>query len=263
MRICIVDDEYWGIQNIEVLLAEKPGFFVSKFDDPEQALIHLKTESADLLFLDIQMPGINGFELLERLGSFAGQIIFITAFDQFAIQAFEYAAMDYLLKPFSNERFEQALDRAVALHQTQGRSSDYDRLRQYLEAHPSLAGLFQNALLEPKQDQWPLNWTIRDRGVLRIVAIEDIHYLVADNYYTCLFDGKKKILIRRSIAQAELSLDPSRFLRIHRSSIVNLQHVQKVNNHPNGTYSVTMKNGIRLPLSRSKRDLLRQLLYSS
>ncbi|SRR5579871_438234 len=227
----IVDDEPLARSNIAVLLRAYPEVeIIGECGSGAEALGELRISRPDLLFLDVQMPECDGFDVLEMLGSdLPPAVIFVTAYDQYALRAFKAGALDYLLKPFDNARFELALSRAR------------ERIR-----------------LGRDRMQRPDRVAIKSAGQVSFVKISDIDWIEAADYYACLHVGSKSHLMRRSMAELEQDLDPSVFCRVHRSSIVNLDRVRGLKLSEDGEYEVLIENGARVRLSRRYRKQLQE-----
>lgn len=222
----IVDDEPLARSNLKVLLRNDPEIaLVGECGSGAEALVAIREKTPDLLFLDVQMPECDGFDVLEMLGSaLPAAVVFVTAYDQFALRAFEAGALDYLLKPFDDARFGRALDRA------------------------------KENLAHRKHPARPLDRiAIKETGQVSFVKICDIDWIEAADYYTCLHVGAKTHLLRRSMSEFEQELDPAVFCRIHRSSIVNIARVEGLKLNPEGEYEVVLQHGIKLRLSRRYR----------
>jgi two-component system LytT family response regulator len=229
----IVDDEPLARSNISTLLRHDPEIeIVGECGSGAEALEKIRSARPDLVFLDVQMPECDGFDVLELLGSdLAPAIVFVTAYDQYALRAFEAGALDYLLKPFDNARFERALDRAK------------QRLRHARD-------------LPRKPDRL----AIKSVGQVEFVKISDIDWIEAADYYACLHVGARTHLLRRSMSELEQELDPVVFSRIHRSTIVNLDRVRGLKLGEDGEYEVLLENGARLRLSQRYRKQLQSRL---
>jgi two-component system, LytTR family, response regulator len=223
IRTLIVDDEPLARSNLSVLLRRDTAIeIVGECGSGAEALEEIRAAAPDLLFLDVQMPEYDGFDVLEMLGrDLPPAIVFVTAYDQYAIRAFEAGALDYLLKPFDNARFERALDRAKQAI-TRGKAA-------------------------PKKLE---RFAIRGVGQIAFVRIPEIDWIEAADYYACLHVGLRTHLLRRSLAELEQELDPTAFCRIHRSTIVNLAQVQRMEIGADGEYEVVLINGTTLRLSR-------------
>jgi two-component system LytT family response regulator len=226
IRTVIVDDEPLARSNLSVLLRRDPEIAIvgecgSGVDAPEE----IRRAKPDLLFLDIQMPECDGFDVLAFLGrDVPPAVVFVTAYDQYAIRAFEAGALDYLLKPFDNARFERTLDRAK---QKIGSSKDQPRRLERL--------------------------VIKSAGEVAFVDLSEIDWIEAADYYAAVHVGAKTHLLRRSMSELEHDLDPEKFCRIHRSTIVNLERVRGLKLDEDGEYRVLIQNGTELRLSRRYR----------
>jgi two-component system LytT family response regulator len=190
-------------------------------------LSEIRSTKPDLVFLDVQMPECDGFDVMELLGKdLSPAVIFVTAYDQYALRAFEAGALDYLLKPFDNARFELAVQRAKTKI---GLGSEPRKLERV---------------------------AIKSAGQVSFVKISEIDWIEAADYYACLHVGSKSHLLRRSMAELEQDLDPSLFCRVHRSGIVNLKRVRGLKLSEDGEYEVLLDNGMSVRLSRRYRKLL-------
>jgi two-component system LytT family response regulator len=221
----VVDDEPLARSNLTILLRRDPEIeIIGECSSGTEALGAIREKNPDLLFLDVQMPECDGFDVLEMLGgNLPPAIIFVTAYDQFALRAFEAGALDYLLKPFDDARFCRALDRAKENITRRHPARPLDRI------------------------------AIKETGQVSFVKISDIDWIEAADYYTCLHVGTKTHLLRRSMSELEQELDPAMFCRIHRSSIVNIAQVQALKLNSEGEYEVVLNHGMRLRLSRGYR----------
>jgi two-component system LytT family response regulator len=223
----VVDDEPLARSNVTVLLRRDSEVdVIGECGSGMEALVAIREKTPDLLFLDVQMPECDGFDVLEMLGAALPRaVIFVTAYDQFALRAFEAGALDYLLKPFDDVRFKRALERA------KGR----------------LAGRTNPTTTHPDR------LVIRETGQVSFVRLADVDWIEAADYYTCLHVGTRTHLLRRSMSELEQELDPAVFCRIHRSTIVNLDRVDGMKLNSDGEYEVVLSSRIRLRLSRSYR----------
>ena len=242
IRTVIVDDEDLARQVVRELLVEHAEIeVVAECANGFEAVKAVTELKPDLLFLDIQMPKLDGFEVLELIGTEMA-IIFATAYDQHALRAFEVHAVDYLLKPFGSERFEQALTRAK------------QRLGGKL---PPIAEL-KAATRAP--GEYAERIVVRDGTRVHIIPIAKLDYVEAQDDYIALASEGKKHLKQQTISSIESSLDPKHFLRIHRSYIVNLDRVTKIEPFGKDTHVVILRDGSRLPVSRSGYGRLREVL---
>lgn len=235
IRALIVDDEPLARSNLVVLLRTDPEIgIVGECGSGAEALSEIRVANPDLLFLDVQMPECDGFDVLEMLGSnLPPAIVFVTAYDQYALRAFEAGALDYLLKPFDNARFELALSRAkqrIRLGKDKDRTQKLERV------------------------------AIKNAGQVCFVKISEIDWIEAADYYACLHVGPKSHLLRRTLSDLEEDLDPNVFCRVHRSSIVNLERVRGLKLRQDGEYEVSLDNGATIRLSRRYRKHLQARL---
>ncbi|HLO00707.1 MAG TPA: LytTR family DNA-binding domain-containing protein [Pyrinomonadaceae bacterium] len=250
----IVDDEPLARRNIRLLLIHDCEIeIVGEAASGREALQLIRKYSPDLIFLDIQMPELDGFGVLENLE--AGQlpaIVFVTAFDQYALKAFEFHALDYLLKPFDDARFDKALRQA----KLQVGQRELNDLSQRLVA--LLAGREAN---EPtRRPQYLSRLLIKSSGRVFFLKTDDIDYVRAEDYYVKLHVGRKGHLLRETMNELESKLDPAKFLRIHRSTIVNIERIRELQQHFNGEYIVVLHDGTEHKLSRSRREQLQNVL---
>lgn len=248
LRAVIVDDEPLARERIRTLLAENPDWTVAaECGDGIEAVETIGREHPDLVFLDIQMPELDGFEVLEALGPAAVQaVIFITAFDEFALRAFEVSAVDYLLKPIDPSRFEQALSRA----------------RERLEKKRSDPGNQFEQLMEfwRSQRSFASRFVVRDGGKITFVRVSDVDWIDAAGNYVRLHAAGREYLVRDTMKAVETRLDPAVFVRVHRSAIVNIDRVSALEPYFHGEYVVIMRDGSKLTSSRSHSERLRTLL---
>ncbi len=232
LRALIVDDEPLARSNLAVLLRQDPEIgVIGESGSGAEAIGEIRVGKPDLLFLDVQMPECDGFDVLELLGGdVPPAIIFVTAYDQYALRAFEAGALDYLLKPFDNPRFELALGRAKQRIRSGERPSKLER------------------------------FAIKRAGEVAFVNISEIDWIEAADYYACLHVSGHSHLLRRSMAELEEDLDPAMFCRVHRSSIVNLDRVRRLKIGEDGEYEVVLEGGARVRLSRKYRKMLQERL---
>jgi len=242
LRVVIVDDEELARQMLRECVAAHPEVEIAaECANGFEAVKAITELNPDLVFLDIQMPKLTGFEVLELIGSDRA-VIFVTAYDEYAIRAFDIHAVDYLLKPFTAERFETALQRAR------------NRLSRKL---PPPAELSSSAR-PPSQPAERI--VVRDGTRVFIIPMAKLEYAEAQDDYVALVSEGKKHLKQQTISSLEASLDPERFLRIHRSYIVNLEKVSRVEPYSKDSHVVVLNNGTQLPVSRSGYARLRQFL---
>jgi two-component system LytT family response regulator len=254
IRTLIVDDEPAARNGIRHLLRGDPEIaVVGECRNGREAVQALRRDGADLVFLDVQMPDLDGFGVVREIGAAEMPVVvFVTAYDQYALRAFEVHALDYLLKPFSDERFHAALNRAKA-QVRQGRLRELsDKLADLLEgreeAVPGGAARHLRRLV------------IKAGGRVSLLPVRDVEWLEAEGDYVRLHVGKTSHVIRDTMKALEAQLDPTRFVRIHRSTIVNIERVKELQPMFKGEYVVVLFDGTELNLSRGYRDHLEAML---
>jgi two-component system, LytTR family, response regulator len=256
IKALIVDDEPLARQTIKDLLLEDEEIeIIGECGSGPEAVNFIRRQSPDLLYLDIQMPGMSGFEALAKIEyQRIPAIIFVTAFDQYALKAFDVHALDYLLKPFTDKRFKESLQQA----KTNVELRELNKLSQNLLA---LLGEHVGGEESPgKRKTFLKRFMIKSGGRVAFVKTSDVDWISADDYYIKVHVADKSHLLRISMNELEEKLDPTIFLRIHRSTIVNLERVKELHQHPNGEYVAVLKNGMELKLSRNRRERLEELL---
>lgn len=263
LRALVVDDEKLARRGLALRLAEiEQVQVIAECANGEEALKLIGTESPDLVFLDIQMPGMDGFDLVCELQADAMPlIIFVTAFDQYAIDAFRVHAVDYILKPIDDERLAEAVARALERHagNTQGSKENLMALVTGRDARSAARDLVMN---DPPSKGWPERLTIKDGSEFQIIKIEDIQWIDAAGDYMCVHAGGNTHIMRTTMKYLETCLNPDIFIRVHRSSIVNSNSITSAASHLNGEYILTLDGGARLKVSRSYRDRIKSLLES-
>ena len=247
----IVDDEPLARERVRSLLAAEPDIeILAECANGPEAVAAIRREAPDMLFLDIQMPEMDGFQVLRALGTPLPIVIFTTAFDEHAVRAFEAQALDYLLKPFKPVRFRAAVARA---REQLARQQPADVTKQLL------------ALLDAKNSAAPQYLTriaVRDRDRVRFVKTADIDWLEASGNYVILHAGRENHVLRETLSALETQLSPREFLRLSRSAIVNLDRVQQVEPMFNNEHVVVLADGTRLTLTRGLRELQERLKFS-
>ena len=246
IRVLIVDDEPLARGKLKSLLAKEPDIeVVGEAGDGRSALDAIAKHGPDLVFLDVQMPELDGFGVLAQLPADARPaVIFVTAFDKFALKAFDVHAIDYLLKPFDKERFQTALRRAL----------DHLARKQPNEIHEQLSAL----LSEMRPAQASDRIAVKGDGRVVFVKTSDVDWIEAADNYVSLHVGKESHLLRETMTALEARL-PKQFLRISRSTIVNTERIKELQPLFHGEYTVILRDGTKLTLSRSHRDKLQQL----
>ncbi len=255
IRTMIVDDEVLARQNVEALLRDDPEItIVAQCGNGTQAAEAIRKHRPDLLFLDVQMPGITGFEVLAKLPpAELPQVVFVTAYDQFALQAFDVQAVDYVLKPFNRARFAGAVARAKAAVRNQDQKEFSRRLDEMMVALQRLreGAAKPGGPVAPKSRDGDDRLFIRCDGEIHALSPEDVLWVESDGDYVRLHATDKSLFVRMSLHKMMGKLDPAHFVRIHRSTIVNLHHMRKASPSLYGEYAVELTNGTRLKVSRT------------
>ena len=252
LRVVIVDDEELARRGIRTRLQRsKDVEIVAECSNGRQAIDAIRRSTPDLVFLDVQMPGKTGFDVIEGIDETAlPYVIFVTAHDRFAIRAFEVNALDYLLKPIDDERFDIAFQRA---RQALSRDRDSDLGRRLVAVVEKVGGNEGNTKNSDRM-------VIRSSGRVIFIKTAEIDWIEAAGDYVTLHSGKKSWLIRETISQMETKLQPKGFSRIHRSAIVNNERIAEMRPLDNGEYRVLLRDGTELRLSRNYRQQLQSLL---
>ena len=257
LRAVVVDDEPLARKRLLALLADEPDIDVVGEAGGGSAAVRLITAARpDLVFLDVQMPGLDGFEVLRAVApSHLPLVVFVTAYDEHAIRAFEVAAVDYLLKPVAEARFREAVRRAVdrvagsaAGPATGGGADDVPR---------QLAALLER--LTPPAAA-PERFAVRANGSVTFVRVQDIDWVDASDDQVRLHVGRETLLVRETMGQVEARLPAPRFVRIHRSTIVNFDRVREVQPWFKGDYLLILRDGTRLTSGRTYRERVQRLL---
>lgn len=250
IRTIIVDDEPAARAHLARLLAQDAEIeVIAECRNGQEAIEAVNKHRPDLLFLDVQMPQMNGLEAVERIPADRMPfVVFVTAHDQYALKAFDLNAVDYLLKPYDDERFFSSLEKAkkhITMHENNRLTGKFmDLVREHMHSHSEYTELF----------------TIRDKGREHKVNVADILFLRAEGNYLCLQLKDRHFLYRLTMNAVESELDPARFLRIHRSYIVNLSHVRSSRYSGNNEFIFTMANGERIVSGRSYKEQIARSL---
>lgn len=246
VRVIIVDDEPIAREGLRALLSgDREIEVVAECGDGESAVEAIRKLRPDIVFLDVQMPDVDGFDVLRALsGEPLPVVVFVTAYDKYAVRAFDVHAVDYLLKPFHDERFAEALTRAKAA--SRGRHSDAtaERIARLLdERTPRLTRLL-----------------VKTGGRVLFIRVDEIDWIEAADYYVKLHVAGKVHMLRESMAALETRLDPAMFFRVHRSAIVNLERVRELQPFSRREHVLVLRDGTRLRLTRSRRERLAAVL---
>jgi two-component system LytT family response regulator len=243
LKILIADDEKPARKKVISFLKNiNDEFELIESENGMETVEKILNEKPDLVFLDIQMPGMTGFEVIEQVGmEKMPAILFVTAYDQYAINAFEVNAVDYLLKPFDKERFEKAFNRAKEQIDLKSKKND----------------VVKNLLNEIKKEKKQIERILVNVGSRYFfVNVSEIIFITAEEKYVELNTAKGKYLLRETMTKLEEELDQNIFARIHRSYIVNIEHIQEIQPWSHGDYVIIMKNGEKLSMSRRYRENL-------
>lgn len=250
LKVIIVDDEPLAREKIrEMLRGDGEVEIVAECAGGQKAVASIQKSAPDLLFLDIQMPGMDGFEVLKAVPTQdMPYVIFVTAYDQYAVRAFEVYALDYLLKPFDRERFQKALQRAKTLIR-RDRAGDLSH---------GILSLIEELKGGSKQHLERL--VIKNSGRVQFLKTQDIDWIEAEGNYVRVHVGKEAHLLRETISTLETQLHPRKFMRVHRSTIVNLDRIKELQPWFHGEYRIILRDGTQLMLSRSYRERLNEVL---
>ena len=249
IRVLLVDDEPLARGMLREMLQDEPdAVIVGESVNGREALEAIRTHQPDLLFLDVQMPELGGFEVLDALDKDRmPYVIFVTAYDQYAVRAFEVHALDYLLKPFDRDRFDLSWQRAKA-QMMRDRNGGSDQ---------RILALLEELKAGPKYLE---RLVIKAAGRIYFLETSEIDWIGAEGNYVSVHSGKKSHLLRETISSLESQLDPKKFVRIHRSSIVRIDRIQELQPWFHGEYRIILQDGTQLTLSRNYRDKLQEAL---
>jgi two-component system, LytTR family, response regulator len=246
LRTVVVDDEQLGRELLRVLLAEHEEVeLVAECRNGQEAIDYLQAKPADLLFLDVQMPKIGGFEVVERVGlQHLPPTIFVTAYHEHAVRAFDVHAVDYLTKPVEKERLQTALA----------------RVQEKIAAKAALLTQSQLAdVLNGMRMSYPSRFLVKDGAKEILLPVEDIEWIEAAEYYACLHSKGRRFMLRETITSLAARLDPKQFVRIHRSSLVNLNQIREVYREGQGEGTVILRDGQKLRMSKSGHQKLSEI----
>lgn len=261
LRVLIVDDELLGRQRVEDLVRKESDVeIVGMIDNGRDAVEAIRELRPDLIFLDVQMPGMTGLDVLTAMGpDDMPATIFVTAYDHYALKAFEVAALDYLVKPFDDERFEQAFGRARRMIELEEVGRATRKLLSLLRNQSGSKASGREAAPAGTPTQSPgylERVAVEMRGQVRVVPVDTIDYIEASGPYAELHVGDKTYVIRERMQTLEDRLDPNEFFRIHRSAIVRIDRIETLLRSSGGDYAVRLRNGAELSVSRSRREEL-------
>lgn len=266
----IVDDESLARKGLAIRLESFDEItLIGHQGSSREAIAEISALKPDIVFLDIQMPGLNGFEVLKSLQQSMPTlpaIVFVTAFDQYAIRAFEVRALDYLLKPVDEERLAETIERVK--HELE--PNEFDATQQKLvNLVAEVTGEDCDVILERlasgdevPMSRYPEHIAIKDSGEITRVPVNAIEWVDAAGDYMCIHASGETFILRRTMKELEKELNPNLFQRIHRSAIVNVNQVEKLCTRQNGEYHISLKNGQKLKVSRSYKDRIKQLILN-
>ena len=265
IRTILVDDESLAIQGLELRLqAHDDVEIVDTCSNGREAIRSIKTHKPDLVFLDIQMPGFDGFSVVQGLMEMEPPLfVFVTAYSDHAIRAFQAQAMDYLMKPVEEARLADTLDRVRQRLAERGRADEVERLKEVLaEVAPEAAeNLSDGGGEQPASNRFEKLINIKDRGQIFRVDVDTIERIDAAGDYMCIYTGDNTLILRETMKDLEKRLDPRRFQRVHRSTIVNLDLVKQVKPHTNGECFLVLGSGAQVKVSRSYRDVVARFVH--
>jgi two-component system LytT family response regulator len=249
IRALIVDDEALARKFIRRMLKDDRDFdMIGECSNGKEAVATIRQENPDVVFLDVQMPEMNGLEVLESIGiERLPEIVFTTAYEQYAIRAFELHALDYLLKPFDQARFKDAIRYAKERFRS-GHHSDGRR---------QVSALLENIKNKPQHLE---RLVIKSGGRITFLRTDEINWIEADDKYVHLHTSKARPMVRQTLSAMEEQLDPAKFRRVHRSAIVNVERIAELQPLFSGEYSILLQDGTKLTLSRNYKDKLFGLL---
>lgn len=260
IRAIIIDDEPLARERIRTLLREESDIEIAaECGDGRKAVAAIRRHAPDLVFLDVQMPELDGFGVLEAVGAErVPVVIFVTAYDKYALRAFDVHALDYLLKPFDRDRFHRALGRARAQLRGQRDSADRRLLALLDEVRGAVApASSRTSSGAPRRLE---RLVVKSAGRVFFLRTEEIDWIESAGNYVKMHAGRDAHLVRETMSALEAQLDPAAFVRIHRSTIVNLARIRELQPMFHGDYTVLLRDGRELTLSRNYRDRLEKLL---
>jgi two-component system LytT family response regulator len=264
IRTILVDDESLAIQGLQLRL--------EPFDDVEiidtctngrEAIRSIKTHKPDLVFLDIQMPGFDGFSVVQGMMDVEPPLfVFVTAYHDHALRAFEAQAVDYLVKPVEPQRLADALERVRQRLSEKRNGAEVERLREVLaEVAPDAMDDFSPEESAPASNRYEKLINIKDRGQIFRVDVDSIERIDAAGDYMCIYTADNSLILRETMKDLEKRLDPRNFQRVHRSTIVNLSQVKQVKPHTNGECFLVLESGAQVKVSRSYRDVVARFVH--
>lgn len=247
IRVLVVDDEELSRERIISFLKDEKDFIIAgECSSGTEALEKIKSLMPDLVFLDIQMPGMNGIDVLQNIDAPLPQIIFVTAYDEYAIKAFELNAADYLLKPFSKERFIKTIDKVKQNLSSTG-------------LNEKVLGLISDL---QKKEKFLSRFIVKSSQTFTFVPVDEVNYIEAEGNYIKIKTQNGSHLVRDTITRTCARLNPADFVRVHRSLIVNVNKIKQMQTHFNGEYIIVLKDNTKLRTGRNYKEAVEKILLS-
>ena len=264
IRTIIVDDEPEAREGMKILLEDDTEIeLLGICKNGIEALDMINDHKIDLVLLDIQMPVINGFEVVKSISKEKiPQILFVTAYDQYALKAFEVHAIDYILKPFTNERFFEGLTRAKQLIKQQKLQEEQQKLKHIAQELIQRDNQGDQLLISSGTEEGEINQRliIKEKGHIKFIPVDDVIWLEAYDYYVKIHLTSRYFLVRESMKKLGDRLPSGKFIRVHKSSIVNKNCIREINKNKKGDYVVKLSNEIELKVSRSYKDSIKEMI---
>ncbi|WP_420137051.1 LytR/AlgR family response regulator transcription factor [Sphingomonas sp.] len=264
IRTILVDDEPLAIQGLEVRLAPHEDVeIIETCTNGREAIRAIKTHKPDLVFLDIQMPGFDGFSVIQGLMEVEPPLfVFVTAYVDHALRGFEAGAVDYLMKPVETDRLADTLERVRQRLAEKRAAGEVAQLKEVIAEHaPEAADVMPDTADAHASSRYEKLINIKDRGQIFRVDVDSIERIDAAGDYMCIYTGDNTLILRETMKDLEKRLDPRRFQRIHRSTIVNLDLVKQVKPHTNGECFLVLGSGAQVKVSRSYRDVVARFVH--
>ena len=264
IRTILVDDEPLAIQGLQLRLEPHEDVeIIDTCSNGREAIRSIKTNKPDLVFLDIQMPGFDGFSVVQGLMDIEPPLlVFVTAYSEHALRGIESGAVHYLMKPVDDDKLAEALDRARQRLAEKRGVEEVDRLREVLaEVAPEAAAEMSDGGEAPSANRFEKMINIKDRGQIFRVDVDHIERIDAAGDYMCIYTAENTLILRETMKDLEKRLDPRRFQRVHRSTIVNLDLVKQVKPHTNGECFLVLDSGAQVKVSRSYRDVVARFVH--
>ncbi len=264
IRTILVDDETLAIQGLALRLEDHPDVeIIETCNNGREAIRAIKTHKPDLVFLDIQMPGFDGFSVVSGLADIEPPLfVFVTAYSDHAIRAFEAQATDYLMKPVEEDRLSATMERVRQRLAEKKGVEEAERLKEALAEHaPDVHEEIVDSEDAPSASRFEKLINIKDQGQIFRVDVDSIERIDAAGDYMCIYTGGETLVLRQTMKDMEKRLDPRKFQRVHRSSIVNLDLVRQVKPHTNGECFLILESGAQVKVSRSYRDVVARFVH--